>query len=277
MQLSGYADKMHTSLKSGVAQYRLNFDDTELDIGALVGKPIELAFSQQIRCASCGRMTSKSYSQGHCWPCANSLARCDLCIMRPETCHHHKGTCREPEWGESYCFAPHIIYIANIPVINNKDSVKDPNTKVGITHKTNIPSRWIDQGATGALPILEVRTRLDSGVIEKTLEVVVSDRTNWRKMLTNEVIPVDLVSTKKALLEKIPALINELGAKPLSDDVVNIDYPVIKYPAKIVSLSFDKTPVISGVLNGIKGQYLLLDCGVLNIRKFSSYHLTIST
>ncbi len=266
MQLSGYADKMHTSLKSGVAQYMFNFDDTELDIGALVGKPIELAFSQQIRCASCGRMTSKSYSQGYCWPCANSLARCDLCIMRPETCHYHKGTCREPEWGESYCFSAHIVYIANTS-----------ETKVGITRKTNTPGRWIDQGAISALPILEVETRLDSGRIEKALKSFVSDKTNWRKMLTNEVAPVELASTKKTLLERIPVLINELSAKPLSDDVVNIDYPVIKYPAKIVSLNFDKTPVISGILNGIKGQYLLLDCGVLNIRKFSSYHLTIST
>ncbi len=159
MQLSGYTDKMHTSLESGVAQYKLSFDDAELDISALVGKPIELTFSQQIQCSACGSMTKKSYSQGYCWPCANSLARCDLCIMRPETCHYYQGTCREPEWGESYCFSPHIVYIANTSGI-----------KVGITRKTNTPSRWIDQGALSALPILEVNTRLDSGRIEKTLK-----------------------------------------------------------------------------------------------------------
>jgi len=268
MQLSGYTDKMHTSLESGAAQYKLSFDDTELCINALVGKPIEITFNQQIRCSACGSMTKKSYSQGYCWPCAhgpNSLARCDLCIMRPETCHHHKGTCREPEWGESYCFSPHIVYIANTS-----------EAKVGITRKTNIPDRWIDQGAISALPILEVETRLDSGRIEKALKSFVSDKTNWRKMLMNEVAPVGLFANKDMLLGEIPSLINELRAKPLSDDVINIDYPVIKYPTKVVSLSFDKTPVISGVLNGVKGQYLLLDCGVLNIRKFSSYRLTIS-
>ena len=268
MQLSGYTDKMHTSLESGAAQYKLSFDDTELCINALVGKPIEITFNQQIRCSACGSMTKKSYSQGYCWPCAhgpNSLARCDLCIMRPETCHHHKGTCREPEWGESYCFSPHIVYIANTSEV-----------KVGITRKTNLPSRWIDQGAISALPILEAETRLDSGRLEKALKSFVSDKTNWRKMLMNEVAPVGLFANKDMLLGEIPSLINELRAKPLSDDVINIDYPVIKYPTKVVSLSFDKTPVISGVLNGIKGQYLLLDCGVLNIRKFSSYHLTIS-
>jgi hypothetical protein len=185
--------------------------------------------------------------------------------MRPETCHYYQGTCREPEWGESYCLSPHIVYIANTSGV-----------KVGITRKTNTPSRWIDQGALSALPILEVNTRLDSGRIEKALKSFVSDKTNWRKMLMNEVSPAELIPNKAILLGEIPSLINEINAKPLSDDVINIDYPVIKYPTKVVSLSFDKTPVISGILNGIKGQYLLLDCGVLNIRKFSSYHLTIS-
>ena len=166
----------------------------------------------------------------------------------------------------SYCFSPHIVYIANTSGI-----------KVGITRKTNMPSRWIDQGAISALPILEVETRLDSGRIETALKSFVSDKTNWRKMLMNEVAPADLVASKAMLLGEIPSLTSELRARPLSDDVINIDYPVIKYPTKVVSLNFDKTPVISGVLNGVKGQYLLLDCGVLNIRKFSSYHLTIST
>ncbi len=265
MQLSGHINKMNARLVSGVACYELSFDEQKLDINALIGKPIRLQFNQEIRCSFCGKTTKKSYSQGYCWPCSSTLARCDLCIMRPETCHYHHGTCREPDWGETNCFAPHIVYIANTS-----------GAKVGITRKTNIPSRWIDQGASSALPILETKTRLDSGLIEKALKETISDRTNWRKMLSNEVDAADLVTTKQTLLEKIPTLIDELEAKPLYNDIVNIDYPVIKYPAKIVSLNFDKTPDIAGILNGIKGQYLLLDCGVLNIRKFSSYHLTVS-
>ena len=257
---------MQTSLSGSLAQYRLLFDDKQVDMNSLVGVPIELSFNKIIQCANCRRITPKSYSQGYCFPCARSLARCDLCIMRPETCHYHLGTCREPDWGLSNCFAPHIVYLANSSGI-----------KVGITRKTNTPGRWIDQGAISALPILEVKTRLESGLIEKALKSFITDKTNWRVMLKNETGPADLVATKASLLGKVSSLIDDLDAKTLPDDVVNIDYPVLKYPTKVVSLSFDKTPVISGVLNGIKGQYLLLETGVLNIRKFSSYNLTIST
>jgi len=185
--------------------------------------------------------------------------------MKPETCHYHLGTCREPEWGKAHCFTPHIIYLAN-----------SSGLKVGITRKTNMPGRWIDQGAIAAIPILEVSTRLESGRVEMALKAHVNDKTNWRKMLKNETESIDLLKAKNNLLGEIPELIKELGATCLNDDVVNIDYPVLQYPNKINSLNFDKTPVISGILNGIKGQYLLLESGVLNIRKFGSYHVTLS-
>jgi len=259
---------MQASLEEGMAHYKLPFDDQQVDMNSLVGQHIELTFNKTIQCANpeCKRITHKSYSQGYCFPCARSLARCDLCIMRPETCHYHLGTCREPEWGLSNCFAPHIVYLAN-----------SSGAKVGITRKTNTPSRWIDQGAISALPILEVNTRLASGLIEKALKSFITDKTNWRTMLKNETEYVDLVTTRTSLLGEVSSLVDELDAKTLPDDIINIDYPVLKYPTKVVSLSFDKNPVISGVLNGIKGQYLLLESGVLNVRKFSSYHLTLST
>ena len=259
---------MQTSLAEGMASYNLSFDDQQVDLSSLVGQHIKLRFNQTIQCANpeCKRITPKSYSQGYCFPCARSLARCDLCIMRPETCHHHLGTCREPEWGLSNCFTPHIVYLAN-----------SSGVKVGITRKTNVPSRWIDQGAISALPILEVKTRRESGLIEEALKSFITDKTNWRAMLKNETESADLVSTRTSLLGEISSLVNKLNAKTFPDDVINIDYPVLKYPTKVVSLSFDKTPAISGVLNGIKGQYLLLESGVLNVRKFSSYHLTLTT
>ena len=251
-----------------MAHYKLSFDNQQVDMSSLVGQHIEFRFNKTIQCANpeCRRITPKSYSQGYCFPCARSLARCDLCIMRPETCHYHLGTCREPKWGLSNCFTPHIVYLAN-----------SSGVKVGITRKTNTPSRWIDQGAISALPILEVKTRLESGLIEKSLKSFITDKTNWRAMLKNETEPADLVTARASLLGQISSLVDEIDAKTFPDDVINIDYPVLKYPTKVVSLSFDKTPVISGVLNGIKGQYLLLESGVLNVRKFSSYHLTLST
>ena len=257
---------MKTSLVDGKANYVLSLGGELIEMNSLVGRQIELSFSGDINCSNCGQKTNKSFSQGYCFPCARSLARCDMCIMKPETCHHHLGTCREPEWGLSNCFSSHVVYLAN-----------SSGPKVGITRETNMPGRWIDQGAISALPILKVNSRIDSGKVESALKPFIADKTNWRKMLTNEVGQTDLIAKKTELLSEIPDLIEELGAKWLDDETINISYPVIKYPTKIVSLSFDKTPNISGILEGIKGQYLLLDSGVLNLRKFSSYHIGLSS
>lgn len=185
--------------------------------------------------------------------------------MKPETCHYHLGTCREPQWGLDNCFSPHVVYLAN-----------SSGVKVGITRKGNIPSRWIDQGAINALPILEVDTRLKSGELEMALKQYVNDKTNWRKMLKNEVSPVDLLATKNELLGNIQNTINTTGAQILNNEVLAINYPVVEYPSKITSLNFDKTPVITGVLKGIKAQYLILDSGVINIRKFGAYDIKLT-
>ncbi len=265
MQLSGLISKMHTSLNMGTAQYQLPIGDKLLNMNDLIGEPIQLEFNGQINCSNCGKTTNKSYSQGYCYPCCQKLACCDLCIMKPENCHYHLGTCREPNWGLANCFSPHVIYLAN-----------SSGVKVGITRKSNIPSRWIDQGAVGALPILEVDTRLKSGQIEVALKEFVNDKTNWRKMLKNEVEEVDLAQVCDELLPKVQLLVDELGANTLNDEALEINYPVVEYPSKISSLNFDKTPLISGVLQGIKGQYLILDMGVLNIRKFGSYNITLT-
>jgi len=265
MQLSGLISKMRTGLSMGMAQYQLPIGDKLLNMNDLVGETIQLKFNDQINCANCGKTTNKSYSQGYCYPCCQKLASCDLCIMKPETCHHHLGTCREPAWGIDNCFTTHIIYLAN-----------SSGVKVGITRKSNTPSRWIDQGAVSALPILEVDTRLKSGQIEVALKAFVNDKTNWRKMLKNEVGVADLKQVRDELLPKIRLLVDELGANTINNETLEINYPVVEYPSKISSLSFDKTSLISGVLQGIKGQYLILDVGVLNIRKFGSYNITLT-
>ena len=256
---------MNTSLEDGAANYQLPIGEKLIDMNALVGKNIELKYNEAIKCANCGALTKKSWSGGFCFPCTRILAKCDLCIMRPETCHFSQGTCREPQWGLDYCFQPTIVYLANTS-----------KPKVGITNKKRLYSRWIEQGAVSAIPLLEVKSRLESGKIEVALKQYVADKTNWRNMLKNEVAPSALKELKHELLKKIPGELSEIESLVLGDDIVNIAYPVIKYPTKVVSLNFDKTTIISGVLEGIKGQYLLLDCGVLNVRKFSSYHLTIS-
>jgi hypothetical protein len=177
---SGLIQKMHTTLNGVNAIYNLPIGDEIINMNELIGKKISLSFNGEIRCFECGIKIKKSYSQGFCYPCCISLAKCDLCIMKPETCHHHLGTCREPLWGLENCFSQHIIYLAN-----------SSGLKVGITRASNIPSRWIDQGAISAIPLMSVDTRLKSGIIEDSLKEFVADKTNWRKMLKNEVAEVD--------------------------------------------------------------------------------------
>ncbi len=264
MQINGLIKKMHTHLNINMVQYQLPIGSKLLNMNDLVGEQIILQFNGEIVCSNCKKHTNKIYSQGFCYSCCQSLARCDLCIVKPETCHHHLGTCREPEWGLNNCFNPHIVYLANSSGI-----------KVGITRRSNIPNRWIDQGANSALPILEIDNRLKSGKIEVALKKYVNDRTNWRKMLKNEIEQTNLKKINNNLLKKIPHLISDFSAIVLDNEVLTINYPVVKYPNKISSLNFEKTPKIKGILQGIKGQYLLLNTGVLNIRKFSSHHITI--
>ncbi len=253
--------------------YQLPVGDDRLALTPLLGHRLSLRHSGRIFCVACGKKTSKSFNQGYCYPCFTRLAQCDMCIVKPETCHFAAGTCREPAWGEQFCFQPHVVYLANSSGI-----------KVGITRGSQIPTRWIDQGAIQALPIFEVRSRHISGLIEVILAQHVSDKTSWQQMLKNQVEPLDLKSIRDDLLARCAAELAGLQAeydrdaiRPLMDaNVVDIRYPVLEYPQKVKSFNLDKNPQFEGVLQGIKGQYLLLDSGVINIRKFAGYEVDIS-
>ena len=252
--------------------YELPMGDQSIALNPLIGRSIRLNFTGQIFCSHCGRKTKKSFSQGHCYPCFKKLASCDMCIMKPETCHFDEGTCREPEWAENFCFKPHYVYLAN-----------SSGVKVGITRGTQIPTRWMDQGAIQALPIMKVSARKLSGLVEVIIAEHVSDKTNWRKMLKNDVETLDLKAVRDQLLEacdeKLQALKEQHGEDAmqwLDEEPIDIHYPVKVYPTKVSTFNFDKKPLVEGTLMGIKGQYLLLDTGVLNIRKFSSYEVELS-
>ena len=272
MKISGHLHKMQTSLGSPV-QYKLPLDDELISLNPFLGKKIKLSYSGEIHCIECGRKTSKSYNQGYCYPCFQTLAQCDLCIMKPETCHYFKGTCRQPEWGEAHCMQEHYVYLANSSGI-----------KVGITRGTQVPTRWIDQGASEALPIFRVSNRLLSGKIEVAIKNHVSDRTDWRKMLKGDAEPLDLASKRDELIKlaakEIQEIEQEFGQSEISRldaDQVSIHFPVAQYPEKIKSLNLDKTAEVEGTLQGIKGQYLILDSGVINIRKYGGYLVTFSS
>lgn len=252
--------------------YHLRAGEHRVALNERIGEPLSLRWTGAIACTHCGRATKKSFAQGHCYPCFKRLAQCDTCIMKPETCHFFQGTCREPEWGERHCFQPHVVYLAN-----------SSGLKVGITRKTQMPTRWLDQGAIQALPILEVNTRQQSGFVEMLFKEQVADRTNWRAMLKGDVDAMDLVSERDRLLSLLANGLNQLRETHGSDAIRTLEqpaqhfhYPVNVFPTKVVSHNFDKQPLVEGVLQGIKGQYLIFDSGVINLRKFTGYEIQVS-
>ena len=267
--MQGPVQKMIVKLNNPV-QYELPVGDKTVAINPYIGKSIKFSYTGQIFCVHCHRPIKKSFNQGYCYPCFSSLAQCDLCIMKPETCHFDAGTCREPDWAMKFCFQPHIVYLANSSGI-----------KVGITRQSQIPTRWIDQGAVQALPIFRVASRYLSGLIEVTIAKHISDKTSWQQMLKSRPATVDLEQKKDELLQRCADELNKItarfGHKAIErleiDKTVDIHYPVDTYPAKIQSFNLDKNPHVSGILQGIKGQYLLLDTGVINIRKFCGYEI----
>jgi hypothetical protein len=271
--MKGNLRKMLTENSSPVI-YQLPIGDHQVKMNDLLNKIIKLKFSGTINCIACGRKTSKSFNQGYCFPCMQSLAECDSCIVKPELCHFAKGTCRDEAWGMSHCMQDHFVYLAN-----------SSGVKVGITRHTQIPTRWIDQGATEALPILKVASRLISGLVEVIIKNHVADRTDWRKMLKGIPEPVDLSAKRDELLnvcnDEIKQLEKNLPAnsiKILTDAVITrLEYPVLEFPIKVTSLSFDKSPLVAGTLLGIKGQYLILDSGVINMRKFAGYEVELQS
>jgi hypothetical protein len=269
--MQGTLRKMQTR-HDDVVGYSLPIGDELLPLNPYLGNRIELHFTGNIFCISCGRQTKKSFAQGHCFPCMRRLAACDMCIMKPETCHYYEGTCREPEWGEANCMAPHFVYLANTSGL-----------KVGITRGTQTPTRWMDQGATQALPIYQVSTRLISGLIETTLTDHIADKTNWRALLKGDNDPLDLPLSRDELKLQISDRVQKIKQEwpaeiidEIDSDVLTFNYPVNEFPEKIISHNFDKNPSVCGTLNGIKGQYLLLDTGVINIRKFTGYEVSVT-
>lgn len=269
--LNGTIKKMQSRLSKPV-DYALPVGDELLPMNQYIGASLTINFSGNIFCTHCGRKTKKSFNQGYCFPCMKRLAQCDSCIIRPEECHFDQGTCREPDWGQQHCMIEHIVYLANASA-----------AKVGITRGTQVPTRWIDQGASQALPIVAVQTRHQSGLLEVILKGYVADKTNWRAMLKGVPELIDLNALAEDLLaqgqSRIDALINEHGIQAIQvlepQEPVTIEYPVEQYPEKIVSINAEKTPEVSGTLLGIKGQYLIFDTGVINMRKYTGYEVAI--
>jgi hypothetical protein len=256
MIFEGIVTKLRSELASPV-RYFLG----GVELNDFIGRTITLSSLPEKRCIHCDRAIKKTFGQGFCFPCFRSLARCDTCIVRPELCHFHKGTCREPGWGEEHCLIDHTIYLAATTSI-----------KIGITRSHQRETRWIDQGALSALELGRVPERLQAGLIEVELKKHFSDKTNWRDLLVGKEVALDLAAEKGRIRDMFPDLFSHhAGEYSARMEPTYIEYPVQEYLPKARSVNLDKTPEIRGELTGIRGQYLLLDGGGINVRKYQGY------
>lgn len=268
MKYSGHLHKMLVQLDDPV-QYRLRLNGTLVDLHEAVGKQITLQWSGNIHCIHCGRKTSRSFNQGYCYPCFSSLAQCDICIVSPEKCHYDQGSCREPQWAEEHCMQDHFVYLSNTSGV-----------KVGITRHTQIPARWIDQGAVQALAILKVPKRYHAGLVEVAFKQFLNDKTNWRNMLKHQYSEQNLYQVFELFWPRVKQildtdLLSQIEVVADSSKVVDITYPALGFAHKINSYNLDKAPLINDILMAIKGQYLIFKNGVINIRKFAGYEISL--
>ncbi len=258
MKYLGVLKKMITENASPV-QYYLDLENDFLNLNQLLDRTVEISF-KKYQCLSCGK-DKKIFRQGFCYDCFYKMPQTGDWIMRPELSKAHLNIeDRDLAYEKAAQLQAHIVYLAN-----------SSNVKVGVTRKSQLPTRWIDQGAHEAIEIIEVPNRYLAGIAEIALKEHVSDKTNWRKMLTNNVIDVDLNKEKEKLYPFLPNEVKPYYLENKSKET-EIDFPVNQYPTKIKSLNLDKTPAYQGKLKGIKGQYLIFENGtVFNVRNWEGY------
>ncbi|MBT5954193.1 DUF2797 domain-containing protein [bacterium] len=278
-------EKMNTTLIDGLANYSLPIHSTNLkeinqttsdsekekivSINSLIGKNIEISFTNNIFCCDCGKKTKKSFGQGFCYPCFIKSPFNAECIIRPELCKAHLREGRDVDWEIKNHIQPHIVYLA-----------WSSHYKVGVTRQTQVPTRWIDQGAYLAAPVAECPNRYLAGCVEVALKEHFSDKTSWQKMLKFE--PDMFLNTQSFLekhnevIEKLPSELSKYSVKD-TPPVLSISYPVHHQLTKVKSQRLDKVPVISGKLMGIKGQYLIFDSdNVFNVRSHTGYEVNLN-
>lgn len=252
MQYQGVLKKMMTEITSEV-QYYLNLEGNFLNMNQLLNKKITLSFVKY-ECLHCS-LEKEIYRQGFCKNCFFETPNAGDWIMRPELSKAHLNVeDRDLAYEKQVQLQPHIVYLAN-----------SSNVKVGVTRKTQVPTRWIDQGAHEALEIVETPNRYLAGITEVALKEFVADKTNWRKMLKNDIEETSLLKWRDELKTHIPD-----EAKPYfitDNEATHLKFPVHQYPEKPKSLNLIKTPTFKGMLKGIKGQYLIFeDNTVFNVR-----------
>jgi hypothetical protein len=252
----------------GDVAYTLAVGDQRIGLNQFLGTGLAISYAGRIECCHCGADTPRSYSGGYCYTCFKTLAQTDLCVVSPDRCHFDKGTCRDPEWAQGFCMQPHVVYLAC-----------SSGPKVGITRKGREITRWIDQGASKAIVLYQTISRHLAGVVEVMIAARLSDRTDWRRMLIEEGESVDLgghIQQIRSLLN-LPEGVSEMRGEEIA----------FKYPGDPASLSSavlknrfvlsSDLPRIEGRLHAIKGQFLIFDHGVFNVRQHQSFDVVVES
>ncbi len=262
MTYQGVLTKMATEFSHPI-QYYLIFENDFINMNQLLDKSITIQFVGY-QCLNCA-LNKPIYRQGFCKSCFFDIPQAADWIMRPElSTAHLDQEDRDLDYEKRVQLQPHVVYLAN-----------SSNVKVGVTRKSQVPTRWIDQGAHEAIEIVEVPNRYLAGVTEVALKAYVADKTNWRTMLKNDIVDENLVEWRDRLRQYIP--VEAVDYFIASNSETHIEFPVLQYPEKPKSLNLDKTPSYQGILKGIKGQYLIFeDQTVFNIRGSEGYVISVT-
>lgn len=263
MQYDGVLTKMQTEIGNPI-QYYLVFENSFINMNQLLNKQISVNFVGY-QCLNCAKK-KKIFRQGFCYDCFYSSASVGDWIMRPELSTAHLGIeDRDLSYETAVQLKPHVVYLAMAS-----------DVKVGVTRKSQIPTRWIDQGACEAVSVIEVPNRYLAGITEVALKSYYVDKTNWRKMLQNEILSLDLLAEKTRVYDYLPEEVKPYFNAELDEHLI-LNYPVLEHPKKVSGLNLDKTVSFSGKLIGIRGQYLIFHDGtVFNVRSFEGYSVSIA-
>lgn len=259
----GKITKMDVQYNNPV-KYNLIIGEDSICLNDLLHQHITFRWSGKVIC-HCGKLLPKFYRQNFCYQCYWNHPAASQSIFKPELCTADLGIEeRDLEWEKKFQIAPHYVYLAN-----------SSGLKVGITRKNQKITRWIDQGARQAILFAEVPNRRLSGLIELELKQLISDKTNWRKMLSASPPLLNLVAEKEKYVEYISSEFQQFIVS--DNEVLEIEYPVLNYPNKVNSVSLPKSSVIEGKLSGVKGQYLIFDNNnVFNVRSHDGYIVDVS-
>lgn len=265
MKHTGIIRKMHASCGE-VVQYQLPLGEVNIEMNQLLGRHIHMEYQGIISCIRCGRKTTKSFAQGYCYPCFTTAPETEECVLRPELCRAHEGIARDMEYARKHCLGEHVVYLS-----------LTSGLKIGVTRHSQVPTRWIDQGAVKAVELARTPNRYTAGLMEVAMKAHMADKTNWRKMLSGKGPDgINLQDERRRIGQLVPGELKQYLTPDA--DILELEYPVEQYPEKIISLNFDKEPGMSGTLKGIKGQYLIFDRNrVINMRKFGGYLISFQS